>query len=408
MAKTKISEYDSTAGNNTDINSINIDEGCSPSGINNAIRALMSHLKNWQGGTSGDTLPLTSGGTGATSASAARTALSAAASGANSDITSLTAVTSITGLTTSLSKIQGGTGVIQKAISNVARTTNVVTITTSTAHGFTAGDYVTIAAVTNTSLNGTFLIATAATNTFTYAQTGSDITSAADTGTALDITYCNLTNNVTGTLPAANLGTVPVSSGGTGATSVFPNSALIGNTTSTGAVTAVRPSTNGNLLTSTAGSTVSAGSFVVGVEYTILTVGTTNFASIGASTSTIGVVFTATGVGSGTGTATINTWTSSAASGLGVSQTWAQYTTSTRVSGTTYTNSTGKPIMVILGYGRSGGWTVVVGGVTVCNAGHDSNNNNGHLITFIVPSGATYVCTGSQGEANASYWAELR
>jgi hypothetical protein len=75
MAKTKISEYDSTAGNNTDINSINIDEGCSPSGINNAIRALMSHLKNWQGGTSGDTLPVASGGTGSTSASTARTAL---------------------------------------------------------------------------------------------------------------------------------------------------------------------------------------------------------------------------------------------------------------------------------------------------------------------------------------------
>jgi hypothetical protein len=64
MAKTKISEYDATAGNNTDINSINIDEGCSPSGINNAIRALMSHLKGWQGGTSGDTLPIASGGTG--------------------------------------------------------------------------------------------------------------------------------------------------------------------------------------------------------------------------------------------------------------------------------------------------------------------------------------------------------
>jgi hypothetical protein len=56
MAKTKISEYDATAGNNTDINSINIDEGCSPSGINNAIRAAMSHLKAFQTGTSGDSL----------------------------------------------------------------------------------------------------------------------------------------------------------------------------------------------------------------------------------------------------------------------------------------------------------------------------------------------------------------
>jgi len=75
MAKTKISEYDVTAGNNTDINSINIDEGCSPSGINNAIRALMSHLKGWQGGTSGDTLPVLSGGTGQTTVALAINAL---------------------------------------------------------------------------------------------------------------------------------------------------------------------------------------------------------------------------------------------------------------------------------------------------------------------------------------------
>jgi hypothetical protein len=75
MAKTKISEYDVTAGNNTDINSINIDEGCSPSGINNAIRALMSHLKNWQSGVSGDTLPIVSGGTGQATASTAINAL---------------------------------------------------------------------------------------------------------------------------------------------------------------------------------------------------------------------------------------------------------------------------------------------------------------------------------------------
>ena len=45
MAKTKISEYDSTAANNTDIDSINIAEGMAPSNVNNAIRKLMAHLK---------------------------------------------------------------------------------------------------------------------------------------------------------------------------------------------------------------------------------------------------------------------------------------------------------------------------------------------------------------------------
>ncbi len=103
MAKTKISEYSATAASNTDIDSIDIAESCSPSGINNAIRSLMKHLKDWQGGTSGDTLPIASGGTAAATAAAARASLSAAVSGANSDITSLT------GLTTALSIAQGGT-----------------------------------------------------------------------------------------------------------------------------------------------------------------------------------------------------------------------------------------------------------------------------------------------------------
>jgi len=54
MAKTKISEFSSTPANNTDIDSINLAEGCAPSGINDAIRELMSQLKDWQSGTSND------------------------------------------------------------------------------------------------------------------------------------------------------------------------------------------------------------------------------------------------------------------------------------------------------------------------------------------------------------------
>ena len=54
MAKTKISEFDVDPANNTDINNINIAEGCAPSGINNAIRQLMSDLKEFQTGAGGD------------------------------------------------------------------------------------------------------------------------------------------------------------------------------------------------------------------------------------------------------------------------------------------------------------------------------------------------------------------
>jgi hypothetical protein len=61
MAKTKISEYSATSGDNTDISNINIAEGCSPANVNNAIRTVMAQLKDQQAGTSGD--PFTCSGT---------------------------------------------------------------------------------------------------------------------------------------------------------------------------------------------------------------------------------------------------------------------------------------------------------------------------------------------------------
>ena len=54
MAKNKISEWSSTPSNNTDVGGIDIAEGCAPSGINNAIRTMMSEIKDFQDGTSGD------------------------------------------------------------------------------------------------------------------------------------------------------------------------------------------------------------------------------------------------------------------------------------------------------------------------------------------------------------------
>lgn len=54
---------------------------------------------------------------------------------------------------------------------------------------------------------------------------------------------------------------------------------------------------------STAPLLVNAGSFVVGQQYVIQTVGSTNWTAIGATASTVGTVFTATGAGSGSGIA---------------------------------------------------------------------------------------------------------
>lgn len=93
MPKTKISEFSSTPANNTDIDGINIAEGCPPSTINNAIRELMAQLKDQQAGLAGDNftvggdlsvsgnvtltnaLPIAQGGTGQTTASNAINAL---------------------------------------------------------------------------------------------------------------------------------------------------------------------------------------------------------------------------------------------------------------------------------------------------------------------------------------------
>jgi hypothetical protein len=105
MTRAKISEYDASAGNNTDVNGTNVAEGCAPSGINNAIREVMAALKRFETGADGDSLTVggslvvsgsttantlsasvltlstdlavTEGGTGASTASAARENLSA-------------------------------------------------------------------------------------------------------------------------------------------------------------------------------------------------------------------------------------------------------------------------------------------------------------------------------------------
>ena len=64
MPKVKISEWSLTPANNTDIDGINIAEGCAPSGINDAIRELMAQVKDLYAGTSGDLIAVAGGGTG--------------------------------------------------------------------------------------------------------------------------------------------------------------------------------------------------------------------------------------------------------------------------------------------------------------------------------------------------------
>jgi microcystin-dependent protein len=51
MTIAKLSEYSTNAALNIDVGGININEGCSPANLNNAIRELMAQLKDFRDGT---------------------------------------------------------------------------------------------------------------------------------------------------------------------------------------------------------------------------------------------------------------------------------------------------------------------------------------------------------------------
>jgi hypothetical protein len=87
---------------------------------------------------------------------------------------------------------------------------------------------------------------------------------------------------------------------------------------------------------------------------------------------------------------------------IGYGQSWTDETSS-RTSGTTYTNSTGKPIVVAINGNLLAGISIVVGGVTVATYGAINNSFN---YQFMVPPGATYSYTGNLLSSNG--WIELR
>lgn len=95
-----------------------------------------------------------------------------------------------------------------------------------------------------------------------------------------------------------------------------------------------------------------------------------------------------------------------ATEGLGVGQTW-QNLTASRSLATTYTNSTGKPIMVSVTWEQSnqGEMTLTVGGLAV-DRGRQNQVGGGAAVQAIIPTGATYSVT-STGNSIVN-WMELR
>jgi hypothetical protein len=378
MAKTKISEFDSTPANNTDIDGINIAEGCAPSGINNAIRELMSQLKDQQTGAASDNF--TVGGNLAVTGTSAFTGNAA-----------FVGSTTFTGAVV-MSSASVSSGLTGNVTGNV--TGNLISVTNT----ITSGSFI---------VGNTYVIATLGTTDFTLIGASANTVGVEFTATGVG-TGTGTATTVTGR--ASSLSSVlPVNKGGTGSSSATPNAVFVGGSTSTSAISAIKPSTLGSVLTSTASSTVTAGSFVVGVEYSILTLGSTDFTTIGASANTVGVVFTATGVGTGSGTAQITTWASGSGINIGSAKAWVNFDGVAGTINSSYNvssvavNSTGNYTITFSNAFPNTNYVVVTQGGTFSNTGPGLGaffvNYNG--FTYVAPTTTQIRVTSQNFSGNA-------
>lgn len=206
------------------------------------------------------------------------------------------------------------------------------------------------------------------------------------------VNLANFANNLDssgGVNPSALNAAVPITKGGTNATSASAARSSLGlaigtdipSTTGTGASGTWGISISGNAATSTNATNATNATY--------------------ATTAGNGGV---TSVNGSTGAVTVNS--------VGVSQTW-QDVTSSRASGTTYTNNTGKPIMVnVFNNAVDAAFTIsaTVGGVLVGYAGGGAGGDarRAGTVSFIVPNGTSYVVTYSTYGFSTIKWIELR
>lgn len=195
------------------------------------------------------------------------------------------------------------------------------------------------------------------------------------------------------------------------ATTAFANAAVIAERTATATLT--NKTLTSPVITG-ANATITSGS-ITGITDLAVADGGTGRSTLTADNVLLGdgtnaVKFVAPGTSGNVLTSNGTTWASAAipAQGIGVGQTW-QDVTGSRSGGTTYTNSTGRPIMVSVNTSSTTNTitttTLTVAGLAVASNGSQGGNTNG--VTAIVPDGATYsVSIGSGG--SLSGWFELR
>ena len=384
MAKTKISEFSVTPGDNTDIDGINIDEGCSPANLNNALRELMSQLKDFQvGNQTSNQLAIAGGGTGATTAADARTNLGLGTMATQAASTVAITGGSIAGIT-DLALADGGTGASTAAdartnlgLGTIAtQSASSVAITGGSITGITdlaiadGGTGASTAADARTNLGlviGTNVpspTGTGASGTWGISITGNAATATSATS-ATSATTATSATNVTGTVAVANGGTGSTSASGARTNLGLAIGSDIPSNTGTGASGTWAINVTGNAATVTNG---------------VYTTGNQTIA--GTKTFSSGITFNDSS--SQTTAAPTGSWNN---------------VLSSRVKGTTYTNNTGKAIFLSISGAiqANAGANIEVSGVVVVYlaAGGSSVRMQGFTV---VPRGATYRLVNNGGD----------
>ena len=128
--------------------------------------------------------------------------------------------------------------------------------------------------------------------------------------------------------------------------------------------------------------------------------------SVVISGDTSGTVTLAAPAVAGSNTATLPVATGELSMLGTTGQTWQAFTSGNRVSGTTYYNTTGKPIQIaISAQGTSSLVTITVGGVTACQYANGAVTSGYWNASAIVPTSSSYSATYSPTFLS---WSELR